>query len=160
MSLFAGMPHKRERSMNRKLALSLGSALILAGAAVLGVYWWNLRDAAQAQQRAREWLNRASVRPAPQVSAPAPAVAHSIHHGDLVGQLDIPRLHLSIIIFEGDDARILKLGGGHFRERPFRPSMATSGLRHTGTRSSAPCAAFIKTTKSPCEPPRAHCNTG
>lgn len=128
MSLFAGMPHKREQPRNRKLALSLGSALILTGAAVIGVYWWNLRDAAQAQQRARAWLNRASVRPAPQVSAPAPAVAHSIHYGDPVGELDIPRLHLSIVIFEGADARILKIGGGHIPETALPPVNGNIGI--------------------------------
>jgi sortase A len=114
--------------MNRKLALSLGSALILAGATVLGVYWWNLRDAAQAQQRAREWLNRASVRPAPKVSAPAPAVGYSIHRGDPVGELDIPRLHLSIVIFEGADARILKIGGGHIPGTALPPVNGNIGI--------------------------------
>jgi sortase A len=96
-----------------KLALTVGSALLLAGAAALGLYWWDLRDAAQAQQRAREWLRRASAPPSPQAPAPAPRVAPAIHRGDPVGELAIPRLHLSLIVFEGDDARILKLGAGH-----------------------------------------------
>jgi sortase A len=30
-----------------------------------------------------------------------------------VGQVEIPRLHLSVMIFEGDDAGILKQGAGH-----------------------------------------------
>ena len=33
--------------------------------------------------------------------------------GDMVGRLDIPRLHLSAIILEGDDNGTLKLGVGH-----------------------------------------------
>lgn len=114
--------------MNRKLVLSFGSALIVAGAAVLGVYWRNLRDAAQAQQRAKEWLKSASVRPATQGWAPAPAIAHPIHRGDPVGELDIPRLHLSIIIFEGDDARILKLGGGHIPGTALPPLNGNIGI--------------------------------
>ena len=114
--------------MNRKLVLSFGSALIVAGAAVLGVYWRNLRDAAQAQQRAKEWLKSASVRPATQGWAPAPAIAHPIHRGDPVGELDIPRLHLSIIIFEGDDARILKLGGGHIPGTALPPGNGNIGI--------------------------------
>jgi len=97
--------------MNRRLTILFGSALMLAGAAVLGVYWWNLRDAAQAQQWGRELLSRARVRPAPPGSAPA--LAHAIRRGDAVGELDIPRLHVSVVIFEGDDARILRLGAGH-----------------------------------------------
>jgi sortase A len=114
--------------MKRKLALSFGSALILAGAAVLGVNWWDLRDAEQAQQRAKEWLKRASERPAPQASAPAPAAAHSIHRGDPVGELDIPRLHLSVIVFEGDDARILKVGGGHIPGTALPPGNGNVGI--------------------------------
>ncbi len=114
--------------MNRKLALSLGSALILAGAAVLGVYRWDLREAAQAQQRAREWLQRASVRPAPQASAPAPAFNHSIRRGDPVGELDIPRLHLSVTIFEGADGSILKRGGGHIPGTALPPGKGNVGI--------------------------------
>jgi sortase A len=52
--------------------------------------------------------------------APAPASAGSTaddhvapRSGDLVGRLDIPRLHLSAIVLEGDDDRTLKLGVGH-----------------------------------------------
>jgi len=116
--------------MNRKLALSLGSALTLGGAAFLGMYWWNLRDAVQGQQRAKEWLNRAAVRPAPapEVSVRAPAVAHSIRRGMPVGELDIPRLHLSVMIFEGDDARILKLGGGHIPGTALPPGNGNIGI--------------------------------
>jgi sortase A len=114
--------------LNRKLALSLGSALMLAGAALLGVYWWNLRDAAQAQQRAKEWLNGASLRPAPQIWSPAPTPGHSVRRGDPVGELDIPRLHLSIMIFEGDNARILKLGGGHIPGMALPPGKGNVGI--------------------------------
>ena len=106
--------------MNRKLALSLGSALMMVGAALLGVYWWNLRDAAQAQQRAKEWLNRASVRPG--------APGHSVRRGDPVGELDIPRLHLSVMIFEGDDAQTLKRGGGHIPGTALPPGNGNVGI--------------------------------
>ena len=105
--------------MNRKLAFWLGSVLILAGAAVLGLYWWNLRDAAQAQQRAKEWLKRASVRPGPRPP---------IRRGDPVGELDIPRLHLSVMIFEGADARTLKRGGGHIAGTALPPGKGNIGI--------------------------------
>src|SRR5579872_1204501 len=114
--------------MNRKLALSLGSALMFTGAALLGAYSWNLRDAAQAQQRAKEWLNGASLQPAPQIRPLAPAPAHSARRGDLVGELDIPRLHLSVMIFEGDDARTLKRGGGHIPGTALPPDNGNVGI--------------------------------
>jgi sortase A len=31
----------------------------------------------------------------------------------VIGELSVPRLHLSTIVFEGDDAGILKCGAGH-----------------------------------------------
>ena len=53
----------------------------------------------------------ASARPA---SASAAADAGVVPRpGDLVGRLEIPRLHLSAIVLEGDDDRTLKLGVGH-----------------------------------------------
>jgi sortase A len=36
-----------------------------------------------------------------------------VRRGDVVGELGIPRLHLSVMVFEGDDAAILKQGAGH-----------------------------------------------
>jgi sortase A len=36
-----------------------------------------------------------------------------VRRGDIVGEIEIPRLHLSMMIFEGDDAGILKRGAGH-----------------------------------------------
>ena len=86
--------------------LWLGSALIVGGAAVLGWRSWTLHEAAEAQHRAKEWLARTS--PASPY-APAPRV----HRGDVVAELDIPRLRVSVMVFEGDDPGILKLGAGH-----------------------------------------------
>jgi sortase A len=84
----------------------LGSALIVGGAAVLGLHWWTVHEAAKAQQRTKEWLARTTA-----VHRPEPA--RSIHRGDVIGELEIPRLRISVMIFEGDDAGILRLGAGH-----------------------------------------------
>lgn len=86
----------------------LGSALILGGAVVLAYYSWTLHERADAQRHAKEWLGRASAGDG-SVSAPAPPV----HRGEVLGEVDIPRLHLSVMIFEGDDAGILERGAGH-----------------------------------------------
>jgi sortase A len=84
----------------------LGSALMIGGAVVLGLYWWTLQEAAKAQQRAKEWLARTTV---VHHHAPGPP----IRRGDVIGELEIPRLRISVMIFEGDDAGILKQGAGH-----------------------------------------------
>src|SRR3979490_3026405 len=84
----------------------VGSALMIGGAAALGFDWWTLHQADQAQQRAKAWLTRSMAVPR---SAPPPAV----YRGDVIGELDIPRLRISVMVFEGDDAAILRLGAGH-----------------------------------------------
>jgi sortase A len=37
----------------------------------------------------------------------------TFHRGEPIGEVEIPRLHLSVPVFEGDDAAILDLGAGH-----------------------------------------------
>jgi len=93
----------------RRWLIWFGSALIVGGAAVLGLHWWRLHEAAQVQQRAKEWLDRTAAihRPAPRPDVPP------VRRGDVVGELAIPRLQVSVMVFEGDDARILKQGAGH-----------------------------------------------
>jgi sortase A len=83
----------------------LGSALIVGGAVVLGWYWRTLHEATQAQQRAHDWLTQTTVERRPEPRA--------LRRGDVIGELEIPRLHLSVAVFEGDDAGILRLGAGH-----------------------------------------------
>jgi sortase A len=74
----------------------------------LGYYSWTLHERTVAQQRAKDWLDKAGA-----VQRPAPVPTPRVHRGDVVGEIDIPRLHLSVMIFEGDDAGILKQGAGH-----------------------------------------------
>src|SRR5437870_5665910 len=91
---------------NRRRLIWLGSALIIGGAVFLSCYWWTLRERTVAQQRAKQWLNRTMA-----IHRPAPALP--LRRGDVVGELEIPRLQVSVMVFEGDDAGILKQGAGH-----------------------------------------------
>ncbi len=83
-----------------------GSALMVGGAAFLTWYGWMLHERTAAQRRAKEWLSRATA-----IHAPAPMPL--TRRGDVIGELEIPRLQVSVMIFEGDDAEILKQGAGH-----------------------------------------------
>jgi len=92
--------------------ICLGGALVIGGAAFLGSYYWMQRTAGRAQHDAQEWLNRAvrDQRAVPKALNPPP---RHLNRGDVVGRLAIPRLNLSVVVFEGDDAAILKRGAGH-----------------------------------------------
>src|SRR6266850_3379104 len=104
----------------RKLLFWLGSALIIGGAVVLGWRWWTIHVAMQAQQRAHEWLSRTTVEPRPDPRA--------LRRGDVIGELEIPRLHLSVVVFEGDDAGILRLGAGHIPDTALPPGSGNIGI--------------------------------
>jgi sortase A len=84
----------------------LGSALIVGGAACLTWYGSALHERVAAQWRAKEWLHRAT-------AVHPPAAAPPVRRGDVIGELDIPRLRVSVMVFEGDDAGILGQGAGH-----------------------------------------------
>ena len=84
----------------------LGSALTLGGAVVLAYYSWTLHERADAQRRAKEWLSRNTT-----IQKPTPAPI--VRRGDVMGEIEVPRLDLSVMVFEGDDAGILAQGAGH-----------------------------------------------
>src|SRR5437763_11339038 len=44
---------------------------------------------------------------------PGPAPARVLKEGDLFGRLEIPRLDMSVMIMEGEEDGILRLGAGH-----------------------------------------------
>src|SRR5258708_28021825 len=84
----------------------MGSALMFGGAALLTWYGWTLHERTAEQRRAKEWLIRTTA-----IYRPTPAPP--VRRGDVIGELDIPRLQLSVMVFEGDDTGILKQGAGH-----------------------------------------------
>jgi LPXTG-site transpeptidase (sortase) family protein len=98
-----------------------GSALIFGGAAFLAWYSWSLHEGAVAQARAKERLSRMTsvYRPAPQ---------RQVRRGDVIGELDIPRLQISVMVFEGDDSGILKLGAGHIPGTTLKPGGGNIGI--------------------------------
>src|SRR5690242_14200788 len=107
--------------MRQRGLIWLGSALIVVGVAVLGWYSWTLYQRVAAQGRAKEWLRRT---PAISRITPAPPV----RRGDVIGELDIPRLRLSVMVFEGDDAGILSQGAGHIPGTPLSAGSGNIGI--------------------------------
>ena len=99
----------------RRLLL-LGSALVIGGATLLGSYFWLRHQADDMQRAAQQWLNGiGSPRPgAPMTRSPQ----RRLRRGAVVGELAVPRLHLSVMVFEGDDDGILRIGAGHIPTTP------------------------------------------
>ena len=70
--------------------------------------------AGEAQRRAKEWLDQArKAQAAPQPSVAPHAVRPRVRRGDTLAELEIPRLRLSVAVFEGDDEGVLRIGAGH-----------------------------------------------
>jgi hypothetical protein len=100
----------------RRYLTWLGSALLLTGAALLGGYVWNQLLAGEAQLRAKEWLEHArKAQAAPQSNVVPHAVSPRVRRGDTLAELEIPRLRMSVAVFEGADEGILRIGAGHIQ---------------------------------------------
>jgi sortase A len=83
-----------------------GGTLMVAGAVVLAWHAWERHERYAAQVVAKEWLKRAT-----ELHRTVSAVP--LRRGDVIGELDIPRLRVSVMVFEGDDSGILRQGAGH-----------------------------------------------
>ena len=114
--------------------ISVERGLRWAGVLLLGWCGWTLAQA-RAYQGYESWAldraragrkasvgaylaSRVGIAPAVAPSAAAPPAESAVEEpepaaGDPLGRLEIPRLHLSAVVLEGDDDRTLKLGVGH-----------------------------------------------
>jgi sortase A len=104
---------KKASKMRRARWLTwLGGALVIGGATLLGTYFFLQHSAETVQRDAEEWLKR-NAKPQLPEGKMANALPRRLSHGDVVGKLTIPRLRLSVMVLEGDDGDILKIGAGH-----------------------------------------------
>jgi sortase A len=115
-----------------------GNALLIAGAAALGIWVYSCLDLAVWQS----WQNRLfDHRRATQQSAQQQV---HIEDGGIVGRLTIPRLHVRAIVREGDSDRALKIALGHIPGTALpgqRGNVGIAGHRDTLFRALAGVAA-------------------
>ena len=94
----------------------LGRALIIGGALALGLYGYIRFEMFRMDRETARFLEPP---PDPPIAASrAPAVPNLLviaprRLGDLLGRIEIPRIHLSAPVMEGDTPRILRAAAGH-----------------------------------------------
>ncbi len=88
--------------------------LLAAGLAILGYCGAELLNSHIQQARGEHELEQLRRNP-PEVSAPPATVAE----GSLVGKVEIPKLHLSAVVFQGTSDGILARGVGHLDASAF-----------------------------------------
>jgi len=103
--------------------------LLLLGLVAIGFWAWSHIRTSIFQRQAGAVFDRSIHNPSPTLG-----VTPSVKNGDLLGRLTIPRLHLSAMVREGDDARSLDVALGHIPGTPLpgQPgNVAIAGHRDT-----------------------------
>jgi sortase A len=109
----------------------ISKLLFVIGIVCLGLYGFFTVEAYLHQAALRSALEKEVYHPLPakaDIPSPAPTrPARQLKDGDLFGRLEIPRLNMSVMVMEGDEDSILRLGAGHVPGTP----MAIAGHRDT-----------------------------
>jgi sortase A len=115
----------------KRVVTYFGRALILAGALALAwpgrlfvESWWAQRTASR--QLEQEIHRRTSA--APRTAVPRINVVVPPHPGDVLGRLDIPRIHVSVMVLEGADADVLKIAAGHIQGTALPGTIGNIGI--------------------------------
>ena len=104
--------------------------LLFIGITCLGIYGFFTAQAYFHQQALEEEFFDQSAPPPQPPPEPAPEKSlpeRNLKEGDLFGRLEIPRLNLSVMVMEGAEDDVLRLGAGHVPGT----SLAIAGHRDT-----------------------------
>lgn len=102
--------------MRKKLLTCFGCALMAGGALALAWYGYIQLSMLHAQREASRLLDEQKKRNAesPRAqSVPRTVVIIPPHIGQPMGRMEIPRLHLSVMVLEGTAPNILQVAAGH-----------------------------------------------
>jgi sortase A len=106
----------------------ISKLLLLIGIICLGLYGFFTVQAHFRQKALEEELYQ-PLKPKVVTTVPAAprARVRVLKEGDLFGRLEIPRLNMSVMVMEGDQDTVLRLGAGHVPGTP----LAIAGHRDT-----------------------------
>ena len=102
--------------MPKKLMFYLGCALLVGGASAFAWYGYLQFTMFHAQRVASRIIDehaKSNSQPRPARSIPHTLVILPPRSGEPVGRIEIPRLHLSVMILEGASPMILRVAAGH-----------------------------------------------
>lgn len=100
--------------MRKKLLISFGCALMAGGA--LAVSWYTYLQMEMFRvQRAQIRLLDNQERQNPHDRSIPHVVIFTPRSGDLIGRIEIPRLHMSDLVLEGTNPKVLRVAAGHIR---------------------------------------------
>jgi len=106
--------------------LVIGGAACLAWYAFVGVRAWRYQTARHSVAVQRPVTPPAAEPERPADSPPVPPSAIPI--GDPIGRIEVPRLHLSAVVANGDDDGTLRLAIGHLPDTPLPWEPGNSAL--------------------------------
>ena len=100
----------------RVLQKAVGRVLILTGALAFACWGYFMLHQIWFQRAANRVLQEriAKASTSPQDDAlEAHADGIPLRHGEMIGRLEIPRVHVSVIVLEGSDSSVLDVAAGH-----------------------------------------------
>jgi len=98
--------------MRISLAKNLGRAFILAGALALTCWGYLFVEGLWFQRASRHVLQQQMLHVSGGADRRDQVLARP-RPGDVIGRIEIPRIHVSVIVLEGSDTRILRVAAGH-----------------------------------------------
>ena len=104
-------------SIGKKLVFYLGCALIIGGALALAWYAYIQLDMFRTQRGVSRLIDEQKARYG-QLYDYTPVLPHTLvivppRLGEPIGRMEIPRLHLSVVILEGTAPKTLRVAAGH-----------------------------------------------
>jgi len=104
--------------MRKKLMIYFGCVLIVGGALALARYGYLQFDMLRTQRAARQVLDHQKASTSETLHARsvlATLVIVPPRLGEPIGRIEIPRLHLSVMVLEGSAQKILRVAAGHIK---------------------------------------------
>ena len=117
--------------MRKKLMLYFGCALVIGGALDFLRYGYLQVEMLRAQRAANRVLEQQRTRSlqAPEArSVPRTLIVVPPRSGEPVGRIEIPRLHLSVMVLEGAAPKTLQVAAGHIHGTALPGSQGNVGI--------------------------------